>query len=281
METALRDEGLWIALAVGACGAGAAWLLGRRYGWYAGFGCVAVAATLAGYLADHRLRWELLVALLLLGARSVILRSPTAPRVVGGLALLTGAALLAQSLSDRVPGGTKFLVFAVALVLLPPIERVGDRAPRLIVVLLVVSVVGIYVCVPDTELIRPALGGFVGAALLLLDPELGGWSGGASVAGGLMLWMAAAGGYGRPGSVIGALACAGAVLFLSSFATGRRAPGWAGLLVPMGFTVFCARVAGFRHSAWAATLLVVLAVMVALPAQRALCRAVVERHPRR
>jgi hypothetical protein len=279
--TLLRDDGLWIAFAVGAFGAGAAWVLGRRYGWYAGFGCVAAAATLVGQMADQWLRWELLLALALLGGRGVILRSKTAPRIVGGLALLTGAALLADSLSDRVPEGTKFLVFVAALVLLPPIERVGDRAPRLIILLLVVSVVGIYVCVPDTELVRPAVGGFLGAALLLLDPELGGWSGGASVAGGLMLWMAAGGGYGRPGSVVGGMACAGAVLFLSSVATGRRAPGWAALVVPTLFTVFCARVAGFRESWEAATLLVALAVLLALPAQRALCRAVVERHPRR
>ncbi|MDQ1430329.1 MAG: hypothetical protein QOF40_931 [Actinomycetota bacterium] len=281
METALRDEGLWIALVVGACGAGAAWALGRRYGWYAGYGCVAAAATFVGQRFDQRLGWELLVALLLVGTRSVILRSQTAPRIVGGLALLTGAALLADSLSDRVPERWKFVTFVAVLVLLPPMERVGDRAPRLIIVLLVVSVVGIYVCVPDTELVRPALGGFLGAALLLLDPELGGWSGGASVAGALMVWMAAAGGYGRPGSVVGGLACAGAVLFLSPVATGRRPPGWAALVVPILFTVFCARVAGFRHSWEAAALLVMLAVLVALPAQRVLCRAVVERHPRR
>jgi hypothetical protein len=280
VETLLRDDGLWIALAVGALGAGAAWLLGRRYGWYAGFGCIAAAATLVGQIVDQWLRWELLLALLLLGARGLILRSSTAPRIVGGLALLTGAALLADSLSDRVPESTRFLVFVAALLLLPPIERVGDRAPRSIIVLLVITVVGIYACVPDTEVVRPAVGAFLGAALLLLDPELGGWSGGASVAGGLMLWMAAGGGYGRPGSVVGAVACAGAVLFLSSVATGRGAPGWTALVVPTLFTVFCARVAGFRESWEAAALLVALAIVVALPAQRALCRAVAERQPR-
>jgi hypothetical protein len=156
-------------------------------------------------------------------------------------------------------------------------ERVGDRSPRLVLVLLVVSLAGIYACVPDTELVKPAVGGFAGAALLILDPELGGWSGGTSVAVGLSLWLAAANGYGRPGSVVGAVACACAPLLLARFSTGRRVPGWTALLVPVVFVLFCSRVAGFRQSSWAAAALVVPAAAVAVLAQRALCRAAADR----
>ena len=149
-------------------------------------------------------------------------------------------------------------------------ERVGDRTPRLVLVVLVVAVIGISVCVPDTQLVQPALGGFLGAAFVLLDPELAGWSGGTSVAGGLLLWLSAADGYSRLGSVVGAMACAAAVLLLAAFATGRREPALPALAVPVVFIVFCARVAGLRDSAWAAALLVAIAVVVAVFAQKAI-----------
>ena len=269
MGSLLRDEGFWLALVVGGVGAAAAWFLGLRKSWYAGFAFVAVVATLAGLAVDRRLPFLLAVALVLLGARSLILRTDKGPRLAGGLALLTGAALLAESLPGPVSGGTRFLVFAAALVLLPPTERVGDRTPRLVLVVLVVAVIGIFVCVPDTELLIPALGGFLGAAFVLLDPELAGWSGGTSVAGGLLLWLSAADGYGRLGSVVGGMACAAAVLLLAEFATGRREPGLPALVVPVVYIAFCARVAGLRDSGWAAALLVALAVVVAVFAQQA------------
>jgi len=126
--------------------------------------------------------------------------------------------------------------------------------------LLAVSILGLYACVPDTELVLALLGAAI-PLLLLTWPRvltrLG--PGGSYAAIGLFLWIATVGGAGRPGSIVGAVAALGLLVaepvgrLLASRST--RTPGSrdraAGRLTVVAFLVvqvllalYAARVAG-------------------------------------
>lgn len=146
--------------------------------------------------------------------------------------------------------------------------------------LFAVTASGVFVCVPDTEQAIPLLAASLGVLVALRPPaslRLG--DAGTAVGIGLVMWTAAVGGTGRPGSVVGAVGCLGVLVvapLVDAFVSDRRA-GPSGTehanpdgtrtvtlaVVHIVVVLFCARVAGFRSSAVVAGVLVVLALVAA------------------
>jgi hypothetical protein len=181
-----------------------------------------------------------LVALALAGA--ALRRGGRASLTVGVALLSGGAALVGWSLVEE--GGAWLGVSAglatcVAGVLLDDFDR-RRRDEALAPVLLLVSVAGIYATVPDVEAAVAVVGAAVPMALLGWPGPLG-WpraapppslGAGAFATAGLLVWIVAAGGSGRPGSVVGGLACLGVLAvdpvthrFTRGAAGGRPLPG--------------------------------------------------------
>jgi len=224
---------------------------------------IAVLAALVGWSVDYRLDARLVVALaaLALGAAFGPRRGSVLVRIA---ALVPGAALLGIAVPDRVPVWVALAAAALTLAVAAPAETLDRLAPRLAPLVFAVAVAGIYVCVPEADAARPALGAFGVAALLAVLPGLDALPGSSAAAVGLLAWTTAVGGYPRPGSVVGGLGCIVAALLVRLAAQAR---GWrlalAGV-VAAGLVVYCARVAGFEQSAGAALALAVPGFAVAL-----------------
>ena len=132
-----------------------------------------------------------------------------------GLAIAPGAALLG-AVTPLAGGWIARLTLALATVAIGVAIRDFDAmrgAPGAAWLLLTVSAAGIYLAVPDTELARVLLGVSIPFALLSIPKPLCrvGPAGSAAVAG-LFVWVVVVGGRGRPGSVVGGLACLGILL---------------------------------------------------------------------
>jgi len=131
--------------------------------------------------------------------------------------------------------------------------------------LLAISAIGLYLCVPDTEAPKALLGALLAAAFVVragaLQP-----TGGATAVAGLYVWIAGLGGVGRPGSVVGGIACLGVVLLLPlirSITTSRL--GVIMLVAAQcGVVAYESRSAGFEISAWTAFLVSIPAFVLAL-----------------
>ena len=143
-------------------------------------------------------------------------------------------------------------------------------------VLLAITLVGIYYTVPDTEQALALLG--AGLPILLLGwprPLASIGRGGAFLLLGVIAWVSALGGIGRPSSIVGALSCMGLLVIEpvaytltlrhSSFFEGAKA--W--IIFPvavahLGLVFFAARVAGVRPSVNIATSIVVATFSTAI-----------------
>jgi hypothetical protein len=147
-------------------------------------------------------------------------------------------------------------------------------------VLFAIALGGMYVTVPDTELVRVALGVAVPVTLLawpITMAKLG--RGGSYAAAGLFLWIAVMEGVGRWGSTVGAAACLGVLvaepigrLVGSRRRVGRRrrptpaAAAYPAVLVAVQLVlvIYFARVAGFQTLAARAAVLVAPVFAVAV-----------------
>jgi hypothetical protein len=161
--------------------------------------------------------------------------------------------------------------------------------------LLAVAAAGIWACVPDVE--GPlVLGGAVLPMALLgrPGPVAGRWPGaaafgsaGSAAVAAVLVWVVATGGAGRPGSVVGGLACLGLLLVepaarLLDPSRPRRSPldpvegrpglAWAALAAQLGLTGYASRVAGRPEGAADALGLAALGLGLALAAGVALAR---------
>jgi hypothetical protein len=170
-----------------------------------------------------------------------------------------------------------WIAAAIVLVVWHPIV-LGDshwRGTGLGPALVALGATGVFVCVPDTEQAMPVFGAAVGVAvvaLLLGSPRLG--AGGVALVG-IVLWAAAVGGSGRPGSIVGAFASV-LVVALEPVVRARthavggqrgRVGAWIVLGVEAAGVFLVSRVAGLERSVLVATVIampVVLAVAVVL-----------------
>jgi hypothetical protein len=159
--------------------------------------------------------------------------------------------------------------------------------------LLAVAAAGIWVCVPDVEGALVLLGATLSLTLLGWPsplaagrPGLAGFGvGGSAAVAAVVVWVVASGGAGRPGSVVGGLACLGLVLVepaVRLLDRHRRSPldpldgrprlAWAALAVQLVLAGFAARVAGRPEGTAPALGLAALGLGAALAAGAVLAR---------
>jgi hypothetical protein len=178
--------------------------------------------------------------------------------------LVPGALVLASAVPDGWELWLRATTVAATVLLAPLVVVFAKRDPRVVAVLFAVAGVGLYACVPDTEHARTVLGALLAAGLLGLDPALPAGPGASAVTG-LFVWTAVVDGHGRPGSVVGAVACLG-VLVLAPLAGWARASRRAPVLlvgVQVVLAAYASRVAGFRDSRAAALALALPALVIA------------------
>jgi hypothetical protein len=151
---------------------------------------------------------DLIVGLALLWLAGTIAARTPAPWLVGAIAAIPGAVVVAGANDGRSDGWVPVLIVVGTVVVGATAADLDRRTARygLGPLLLFIAVGGIYVTVPDTELMRAVVG--VAAPLVLLAWPYAAASigaGGAYAAVGLLLWIAPIEGLGRPGSIVGVL----------------------------------------------------------------------------
>ena len=205
------------------------WLGGRR-GPLPVAGVLVAGAAFAGLDRAGLLPPGLALALAVLGAGGLavdVLRLPPLMLVPLGA---PGAWLLATDTGLVEVGWIRTLVGVTAAVGAALTADFDDRwrARGAVPVLWLVTVLGVYATVPDTEQALVLLGASLPLALLGWPWPAGSFgAAGSAAAVGLLAWTAAAGGYGRPSSIVGAVGCLGllAVEPLAHGLAGRRAAG--------------------------------------------------------
>jgi hypothetical protein len=206
---------------------------------------------------------QLLWGLLAVAAANELASHTPNPKIIGCVLVLPGAYLVATATDFAGPGWTVPLVIATITVGGPMAGDLDRRAARLGLgpVMWLVTVFGVYVTVPDTELIRPLVGVAIPLALLgwpLRVARLG--AGGAAAGIALLMWIGAIEGYGRPGSIVGAAAALGLFLVEPVGRTlfRRRVVPWSRVLstrafalvflgVHMVLVAYGTRIAGFQE----------------------------------
>jgi hypothetical protein len=230
--------------------------------WLGGAGLVTTVGALVGVAIFEQLPVAVPIALLALAAAALLDR-PTALAVA---LAIPGAALVGIAVSDTVPAAASWVVVAAAgtvAVAVVPARMLDAGMPRCTGVLLLVSAVGVYVTVPDTELARIVVGAAVVGALVGCAPDARAAPLGTTAAIGLLAWVAAAGGAGRPGAVVGGLACLG-VLALGPVAVWSAARPVVVVAVQVALVAVVARIAGLEQSAGIALVIAFAAYGVAV-----------------
>jgi hypothetical protein len=269
------------------------WATHRRRADFAGLGFAA--AGLAALAGTGPLRGTgdvprgLLVGLVLVALGGGVLRLPRVPSWTACFLYAPGALVIgyATDLTDAGAPDWARPAIAAAIAIGGALAFDLDRArarDAIGPVLFAISVAGVYATVPDTE--HAAV--LVGAALPLLAyavptaiGSLGPEGTGAAI--GLLMWVTAIDGRGRPGSIVGAIGCLGLLLAEPigrrlaprRYASSRRLPRewapyehwillgiFAGLQV--GITAYASRVAGAEKSASTALLYLVPALAAAV-----------------
>jgi hypothetical protein len=199
-----------LALALGAA-AGVVWHLVRRRS-FPGAGLLLVAATAWGLHEAVTLPMGLVQGLAALAGAGLIAAFVPAPRIVGPMLAIPGAWILA-SRGDLVEAEWIRILVIVATVVGGTLAADFDRRfgpAGFPPVLFAVSVVGVYFSVPDTEQASVLLGAGLPMVLLGWPRALAGLgSAGAYAATGLLAWTTVAGGWARPSSIVGGIACLG------------------------------------------------------------------------
>jgi hypothetical protein len=175
-------------------------------------GLLFAAAGVAGLGRSVGVPRGLILGLIALaGAGLVVELRRLSPLAAFALAV-PGAWLLAYQAELAEVGWTRALVViavAAGVLLMSDFERVS-RKQNLSLPLLGITAVGIYLTVPDTEQALVIMGAaLLVAALGLIRPVVTLGVAGSYAATGLLVWAIAAGGFGRPASILGGLACFG------------------------------------------------------------------------
>jgi hypothetical protein len=252
VENVLGDAGFWNALVVAGAGVAVVWLRVRQRRFEPGVALVVVVAALVGLREGRLLAESFAVALGLVVVAELVFRQQAT--VARAVAYAMAGATVSASLPAAWPLWTRLTVLAVVVVgaLVAPVH--DARAPRVVPALVLISALGVYACAPDTEAPKVLLGAMVAAAVIGFEPRLRAAVGLPAVIG-LFAWVAAFGGVGRPGAVVGGVACLGVLLL----PVPRRRPGTGGVVLlfvtQVALVTYEARVAGFETKAEAALLL--------------------------
>jgi hypothetical protein len=252
VENVLGDAGFWNALVVAGAGVAVVWLRVRQHRFEPGVALVVVVAALVGLREGRLLAESFAVALGLVVVAELVFRQQAT--VARAVAYAMAGATVGASLPAAWPLWTRLTVLAVVVVgaLVAPVH--DARAPRVVPALVLISALGVYACAPDTEAPKVLLGAMVAAAVIGFEPRLRAAVGLPAVIG-LFAWVAAFGGVGRPGAVVGGVACLGVLLL----PVPRRRPGTGGVVLlfvtQVALVTYEARVAGFETKAEAALLL--------------------------
>jgi len=262
VENVLDDAAFWVALVVGGIGVLVVWVRVRRGAREPGVAIAVAIGCLAGLRVDHRLPAPLVVGVVLIALGEWRARDRARRERV--LSAIPGAVVLGAALPDGWALWIRMLVAVAAVAGGALVDAVDRLMPRVLPVLLAVGAVGVYFCVPDTEAPKALLGALLAGTMIVLEPRLGHALGQVTVTG-LFVWVAAYGGLGRPGSVVGGVACLGVVLLIPLVRWSRATPARTALLViaQCALVVFESRVAGFEHSAWSALALSIPAFVLA------------------
>jgi len=260
LENVLGDAGFWYASAVAAAGAAIVGMRARRAQHEPGIAFVVAVAALVGLRVSQLLVAALVVGVGMLGFGEWVFRA--APRSVRLGVEVPGAAIVAAALPDGSPFWARAALVGVVLLAALAVPGHDVRSPRLVPVLLAIGAVGVYACVPDTEAPIVLLGATLVASAIVLEPRLRPSLGFPAVVG-IVAWVAAFGGLGRPGAIVGGLACLGVLLLPVPRARCGRAGEVAAVVVQLGLVAYEARVAGFEHSAGRALTLALPAFAVA------------------
>src|SRR5262245_13773596 len=222
VERLVDDNAFWVALALAIVGDGVVWVRARLGRAEPGPAVVAIVATLVGLRIADRFAVALVVGLvLLLGGEWLGRRTPWWTRAFW---LLPGALVVASSLPDAWPFWMRVVTTATAAVGGTLAVATSLATPRLAPLLFAVAAVGLYYCVPDTEAPAAIVGALGVGCVFVLEPRLRAALGAAALTG-LFAWVTAYGGVGRPGSVVGGVACLG-VLLLPVWRAGPRGTRW-------------------------------------------------------
>ena len=290
------SAGLWFALIVAGIGAVLAllWRRGRAAG--RAFGLVGPAWVLASLAAldgwfgypgsgtvpapSDWIPTSLLLGLVVLAAGVELAIHTPNPRAIGVVLAFPGALLIGFAEDFHGLGWVRPLVIVSISVGAPLVADLDRRSARygLGPLLWLVTVIGVYATVPDTELIRPLVGAAVPLALVGFPLRLGRLGGaGAAASVGLLVWVGAFEGYGRPGSIVGTVAALGIFVAepLGRMLLRDRVEPLAKSVSERGFvaaligahvllTWYGTRVAGFARTGSGAVVLLLPAVVVAL-----------------
>jgi hypothetical protein len=144
------------------------------------------------------------------------------------------------------------------------------RGTRVVPLLFWLTALGAYGCLPDTERIIPvAVVATIAAVAALVSPMVSFGGPGSMALIGLLGWIAAAGGIGRPAATVGALGTFGVLVL----AGGLRLPRNIVLLgIQFVCVAACSRYAGISHDLQFATLVVGATLCVTLVAVIVLAR---------
>jgi hypothetical protein len=260
VENVLGDAGFWNALIVAGAGVAVVWIRARQHHFEPGVALVVVVAGLVGLREGLLLDESLVVALVLLLLAELVFRGRA--RSARLLAYALAGATVVATLPVSWTAWCRLAVLPVVVLGAFAAPSHDARSPRVVPLLLLIGAVGLYACVPDTEAPKVLLGALLAASVIGLEPRLRPAIGLPAVIG-LFAWVAVFGGVGRPGSVVGGLACLGVLLL--PVPRGRLAPWGTVLLVvtQVALVAYEARVAGFETTIERALLLSVPAFAVA------------------
>jgi len=267
----LSDDGFRIALLVALAGAGFVWWCAARTTVAVPVPAVTVVATLVGLRADHHLSFSLVLGLALLGLAAWSSRAG-AGFVTAGIAVLAGAVILVSAYPDGIPTWIAVVVLFAMLPAVPVVELRARKWNRLAPLVLLLAVVGAYLCVPDTEFVRPLLAAAVVTAFLAPLPERAASQLGSGVVAALLLWTVGIESIGRSGALVGAIGCVFALALFPALPERRPLPRswWIATGTTVLLVLWSSRVVGLVDSGWLAAFLAILGFAVAIVVSGAL-----------
>jgi len=175
-------------------------------------GLLFAAAAAAGLGRSVGLPPGLIFGLIALAGAGVVVEFFRLSRLAAFALAVPGAWLLAYQAELVEVGWIRALVgiaIAAGVILMSDFERLSPKQ-SLGLPLLAITASGIYLTVPDTEQALAIMGAaLLVAALGLIRPQVSLGVAGSYAATGLLVWTIAAGGFGRPASILGGLACFG------------------------------------------------------------------------